>query len=152
MYEDCHAFVMEQRQEEYGDLLRALEIMRVVDINTSKPQLFYAMWLLQSGKLHFESDIKVETSFIPITESMMKFFDDDTDIYWVSKCFYDNVLKVENDTPKLIESTWSLLEKEDCALYNHLYVTSILNGFSVVVKRWFNCCFAGILNENALGK
>ncbi|KRT86282.1 GTPase activator protein, partial [Oryctes borbonicus] len=150
MYVECHTFVIKQRQQEYEDLLRALEIMRVVDANTSKPQLFLAMWLLQSGRLHFESNLKMESSFIPITQSLMQFFDDNVDIYWVSKCFYDNISKFEGDIPKLIESAWSLLEKEDFALYEQLYSAQIINNFPL--RQWFSCCFAGILNENALGK
>ncbi|GJQ76001.1 hypothetical protein Trydic_g18055 [Trypoxylus dichotomus] len=150
MYVDCHTFVIKQRQQEYEDLLRALKVMRVVDANTPKPQQFLAMWLLQSGKLHFESNLKMDSSFIPITQSVMQFFDEDIDIYWVSKCFYDNILKLENDIPKLIESVWVLLEKEDLPLYKHLWSTHMVYIFPL--KQWFNCCFAGILNENALGK
>ncbi|CAH1973886.1 unnamed protein product [Acanthoscelides obtectus] len=36
---DCHEFIMDQREQEYNDLLRALNVMRIIDQNTPKTQL-----------------------------------------------------------------------------------------------------------------
>ncbi|KAJ8946916.1 hypothetical protein NQ314_008715 [Rhamnusium bicolor] len=113
---ECHSFIMDQRKQEYNDLLRALNIMRVIDINTSKPQVFLAMWLLQTGNFTYDINLGNEKA----------------------------------DIPKLIEYSYCLLEKEDSVLYKHLQKIGVLDNLPLV--KWFDCCFAGILNETALGK
>ncbi|KAF2882994.1 hypothetical protein ILUMI_23173 [Ignelater luminosus] len=147
---ECHQFVMEQRQQECRDVIQALQAMRVVDINTSKPQLLYAMWLLQTGCLHHNISLQKENGFILIAHSLQQFSDDDTDLYWLAKCFYAYVQRFTPDVPKLVEATLNLLEKEDSALFKHLTNTGILS--KLPLNRWFDSCLAGLLNENALGR
>lgn len=55
---------MQQRQQEYKDLFHALQIMRIVDSNTPKPQLFLAMWLLETGQLKFDTNLQVRVDYI----------------------------------------------------------------------------------------
>lgn len=57
---DSHQFVMVQRHKEYNDLIHALQIMRIIDVHTTKPQTFLAMWLLQTGKLKYDTNIQVK--------------------------------------------------------------------------------------------
>ncbi|XP_023011491.2 TBC1 domain family member 7 [Leptinotarsa decemlineata] len=147
---DCHTFIMDQRKQEYQDLYRALNVMRIIDANTPKPQIFFAMWMLQAGNFSLDKNLVSEKGFIPIAQSFMQFVDDDSDVYWLSKNFYDNVCKFESEIPKLIERSYSLLEKEDSTYYKHLLKEGILD--NLPLAKWFDCCFAGILNDNALAK
>lgn len=150
MYVDCHKFIMEQRKQEYSVLLHTLQVMRIVDINTPRPQVFLAVWLLQRGNLNFNVNLQVENGFTLIVQALFNFFEDDTDIFWIARNFYEYIKKLEPDFPKLIEISYNLLEKEDPALYKHLHRIGVLN--TLPLEKWFDCCFAGILNEMALGK
>lgn len=141
---------MDQRKQEYNDLLRALNVMRIIDSYTPKPQVFLAMWLLQTGNFTYDINLVDEKGFIPIVQSVIQFFDDETDVYWIAKSFYDNVHKFQNDIPKLIECSHNLLEKEDPDLYKYLQKIGVLD--NLPLAKWFDCCFAGVLNETALAK
>ncbi|KAF5277145.1 hypothetical protein FQR65_LT03851 [Abscondita terminalis] len=147
---ECHPFVMDQRRQECKNIIHALQIMRVVDSTITKPQLMYAMYLLQTKKLRFNINLKVENGFTLIAQSLQQFFDDDADLYWLAKCLHRSVQRFKQDIPKLIEATMNLLEKEDGMLYRHLKKHNILNGF--LMEQWFDSCFAGLLKENALAR
>lgn len=56
---DSHSFVTDQRKQEYKGLTHALQVMKIVDNNTPKPQIFFAAWLLQSGNLRFDINLQV---------------------------------------------------------------------------------------------
>lgn len=131
-------------------LLHALHVMGVVDYHTPKPQMLYGVWLMQTDNWSFNVNLQVENGFTLIAQALTNFFDDDTDIFWIAKNLYQYVKKIEGDFPKLIEMSFSLLEKEDALLYNHLRRMGILE--KLPLEKWFDCCFAGILNETALGK
>lgn len=150
VHEECHTFIMEQRRQEYKDLLHALQIMRKVDSNTPKCQVFYTIWLLHTGNLRYDINLKSECSFVLIVQTFMKLFDDDADIYWLAKCFYDNVKKFEADIPKLVEASWNLLKREDLQLHKHL--RCVMGNNCLPIESWFDCVFAGLLNETALAK
>lgn len=150
LHAECHTFIMEQRRQEYRDLLHALQIMRKIDSNTPKCQVFYTIWLLHTGNLRYDINLKSECSFVLIVQSLMQLFDDDADIYWLAKCFYDNVKKFEADIPKLAEASWNLLKREDIQLYKHLH--SVTSNNYLPIESWFDCVFAGLLNETALAK
>lgn len=150
MQTECHNFIMDQRRQEYKDLLHALQVMRVVDLNMPKSHIFLAVWLLHTGYLRYDINLQAECSFVSIVQVFMQFFDDDVDIYWLAKCFYDNVKKYEGDTPKLLEASYNVLEKEDNVLYKHLCKHNILS--NLPIEKWFDQAFSGILNEVALGK
>lgn len=147
---ECHSFIIEQRREEYKDLLHALDVMRIIDTNTPKSQVFLAVWLLHTGNLRYDINLQDGYSFINIVEVFMQFFEDDVDVYWLAKCFYDAIKKYEADIPKLLEASFHLLEKEDDVLYKHLCKHNIL--YNLSLEKWFDSAFSGILNEVALGK
>lgn len=147
---ECHNFVMEQRKQEYNDLYRALIVMKIIDHSTPKSQVFLTMWVLHVGNRLQEITSLTKKGFIPIVQAFSNFFDDETDVYWLAKKFYDNVLKFETDFPKLIEISYSLLEKEDISYFNILKEKGLIE--KVIASKWFDCCFAGILNDNALAK
>lgn len=52
-----------------------------------------------------------------ISNSLANVFDEEVDIYWLSKGFFQFVDRFYKDIPKLIEYTNSLLSKEDEILY-----------------------------------
>lgn len=141
---------MNQRRQEYTDLLHTLQVMRIVDTNTPKPQMFLAVWLLQTGNLNYSVNLQIENGFTRVVQALLQFFEDDADIYWIARNFYDYVKKFESDIPKLVEISLNILEKEDFALYKHLQKIGVLD--TLPLEKWFDCCFAGILNETALGK
>jgi len=155
MQVDCHAFVMSQRKQEYNDLYHTLLVTRIVEDKTAKCQVFLAMWLMQTGNLSFDLNLLQEkefstSSFVAIVKCLAHFFDDDIDIYWIAKFFYENGLKMRNDIPRLIDVTHNLLEKEDPELYRTLINNSIIE--NLPLAKWFDCCFAGIFNENCIIK
>lgn len=131
-------------------LLHTLHVMRAVDYHTPRPQMFYGVWLLQTDNWNFNVNLQVDNGFTLIAQALTNFFEDDADIFWIARNFYQLVKKIEGDFPKLIEMSFILLEKEDPMLYRHLRRNGILE--NLPLEKWFDCCFAGILNEMALGK
>lgn len=59
VYPDCTSFVLAQRTEVYDDLLRALQVMKVVNESTPVSNVFYAMWLLENRQLSLSPNINV---------------------------------------------------------------------------------------------
>ncbi|RZC32929.1 TBC1 domain family member 7, partial [Asbolus verrucosus] len=149
LQEKCHEFVVEQRKDEYSNLIHALNVLRITN-DLPKSQVFVAMWLLQNGKLRFETNYESEKGLMAVVKSMLFHFDCDIDVYWLAKMFYDTVQKFQCEVPKLIEATQNLLEKEDPKLFRHLLKIDALE--TLPLDSWFDCCFAGILNDMALGR
>lgn len=48
VYPDSHQFVMEQRTEQYQDLLYAVEMLDLVDMSASRSKILLQMWLLEN--------------------------------------------------------------------------------------------------------
>lgn len=151
---DSHKFVMEQREQEYNDLVHSLYFMRIVNDQTPKPQLFLLMWLLETGKLKYNWNTQINNhlyqSLCSISQSLLNVFDHSVDIYWIAKGFFQFVDKFYNDMPKLTEYTWNLLEKEDQILFNHLLDIGACN--AIPLQSWLCSCFAGVISESSLGK
>ncbi|CAH0555855.1 unnamed protein product [Brassicogethes aeneus] len=147
---ECHTFIMNQRKQEFNDLLNAVKVLRSVDVNTPKSQVFLAMWLLQSGNFSIDMNLINNKGFLAIVQSFGQFFDDDVDIYWLSRNLYAKTLSIHREIRSLVNVSCVLLEKEDNNLYKHLRKNGILE--NLPLDKWFICCFAGILNETALGK
>lgn len=147
---DCHKFILDVQQQEFSMVHRALHIMRAVGYHTTRGQMFYAVWLVQTDKWDFNVNLQVENGFTLIAQVLTRFFEKDEDIFWIAKHLYEYVKKIEGDFPKLAEISVKLLQKEDPGLYKHLRRTRVLENLPVL--KWFECCFAGILSEKALGK
>lgn len=128
--------------------------MNLINDDTPKSQLFLLMWLLENGQLKFDLQLQLDDpmfkGFIAISNSLGEIFEDDVDIYWISKGFYNNIKNFSNSKNKLVEASKSLLEKEDKILHKHL--TDIAAFGVVPIERWFTCLFAGVLHETALVK
>lgn len=141
---------MDQRKQEYADLHRALIVMKIVEHNSPKSQIFLSMWVLHMGYRMQDINTLTKKGFISIVQVFNNFCDEDSDIYWLAKKFYDNILKFEPEVPKLIERAHTLLEKEDAVYFKALKEKGILD--KLLIGKWIDCGFAGVLNENALTK
>lgn len=150
MHVSCHNYVITQRKQEYNDLLHTLQVTRMIDEKSPKFQVFLEMWKIVNNELTFDASIKNNSasSFVAIVKCLIHFFDDDIDIFWIARKFYDNVLNMKGDIPRLIEVTHNLLEKEDPEFYKTLKANSVLD--NLPLAKWFDCCFAGIFNENCI--
>lgn len=147
----CHDFIMTQRRQEYGDLLHALIIMKVIDVNqTPKSHIYYAIWLLHSGNLTYDIHLNEDRGFLPIVQTLMNLFDNEVEIYWLARNLYDNILKYEGDFMKLREISINVLNREEPELFKHFEQIGVLETLPLI--KWFYCCFAGVLYEVALAK
>lgn len=148
VYTECHNFIMDQKKQEYSDLLHALQVMKFIDNNFSKSHTMLMIFLLQTGNLKFDNSIHKRKSFVDIVQFLTPFCKDDYDLYWTAKGFYDNIKSYQHEFPKLIEKVHSLLEKEDLVLYNHLNKTLIME--NLPLQAWFENGFSSILNYSVL--
>lgn len=48
VYPDSHQFVMEQRTEQYHDLLHAVEVLELVDMSAPRSRILLEMWILEN--------------------------------------------------------------------------------------------------------
>ncbi|XP_059612010.1 TBC1 domain family member 7 [Phlebotomus argentipes] len=152
MYTNSLQYVMTQRKAVYNDLLHALKMMRLVDeAKMPKSRILYAMWLLETKRLHLGFNISTtEHNFIGISETLLQLFDDEVEIYWMAKKFYEITEDIEKDLPKLITLTTSLFEKNNQELFRYLETHNLLQ--KLPLNRWYVTCFSGVLNETALAK
>ncbi|XP_056635350.1 TBC1 domain family member 7 [Diorhabda sublineata] len=142
---DSHNFVIEQRKQEYQELYRALTVMRIIDSNTPKPQVISAMCSLRSGNFAIDSNIVTTRPFDCIVYAFMEYSDDDADIFWMFKNFWESVQKFHPELDKLVEKTFFILEKEDPAYYRIIKKNDLFK--NLPVDMWIDCCFAGVLKD-----
>ncbi|CAG9794638.1 unnamed protein product [Diatraea saccharalis] len=154
VYPDSHQFVMEQRTDQYRDLLYAVEMLELVDLKERRSKILLQMWLLDNEEreppVFKETNFSSEDTFVPIAETLLELYDDEVDVYWFAKSLTDAVCAMQKDLSKLNEAFQSMLEKEDGELYNHLVELNALEKLPLV--KWYNCCFAGILDDTSLAK
>ncbi|XP_068625638.1 TBC1 domain family member 7 isoform X2 [Battus philenor] len=154
VYADSHQFVMDQRKQQYGDLLYAVEMLELIDKGTPRTQVLLAMWLLENEEtkppVFPETNFNSADTFIPIARTLLELYHNEEDVYWICKSLTEIVRTMQKDLPKLKEAFQSMLEKEDVELYNHLVE---INSLEVLpLTKWFNCCFAGVLDDTSLPK
>ncbi|KAJ6638197.1 TBC1 domain family member 7 [Pseudolycoriella hygida] len=147
---DSHDYVMAQWSMVYEDLLRALKVLRLIDDKTTKSRIFYAMWLLENRKLKAGVNINVENTFVDITEVLngSSISENDVDLYWIAKGFYNITREISHDFLKMKELTYVLLEKEDHAMFKHLTSLDIFH--TLPMEKWYSSCFAGVLPKLSL--
>ncbi|KAM3957281.1 TBC1 domain family member 7 [Aphomia sociella] len=154
VYPDSHQFVTEQRTEQYNDLLYAVEMLDLVKMDAPRSKILFEMWLLENEErrppIFPETNFSSADTFIPIAETLEELYADEVDIYWFTKSLTDLVKNMQRDLFKLKEAFQTMLEKEDEELYNHLVD---INALEVLpLTKWFNCCFAGVLDDTSLPK
>lgn len=54
-----------------------------------------------------------------IAEVLLQISEIDVENYWIAKGFYGLTLEIRNDLPKLRELTFSLLERQEAALFKY---------------------------------
>ncbi|XP_022113345.1 TBC1 domain family member 7 [Pieris rapae] len=154
VYADSHQFVMEQRTEQYNDLLYAVEMLERVEMTAPRSEVLLAMWLLELEEreppMFPETNYSSADTFIPIAKSLLELYDHEVDVYWISKGLTDIVRNMQKDLVKLKEAFQNMLEKEDGELYNHLIEIKALE--KLPLTKWFNCGFAGVLDDSSLTK
>lgn len=69
----------------------------------------------------------MDSGIVPISETLLQMYEDDIDVYWLAKGFYNLVQHFGKDIPRLIESTKNLLEKEDQDLYRYVHTYIVWN-------------------------
>ena len=72
------------------------------------------------------------------------------DMYWILCGFLDQIQKLSNEVEMLQECTYSMLDREDKELYNHLKKIESLQALPMEV--WFNSCFAGTISDSSISK
>lgn len=121
VYPDSHQFVMEQRTDQYNDLLYAVEKLNLVDMDAPRSEVLLEMWLLENEErkppLFPETNFCSADSFLPITRTLLELYADEVDVYWLSKSLTDVVKNMQRDLAKLKEAFQTMLEKEDQDLY-----------------------------------
>ncbi|XP_013165346.1 PREDICTED: TBC1 domain family member 7 [Papilio xuthus] len=154
VYADSHQFVMEQRKQQYGDLLYAVDMLDLVDMSAPRTEILLAMWLLENEErrppLFPETNFNSADTFLPIAKTLIELYDNEVDVYWLCKSLTDIVRNMQKDLPKLKEAFQSMLEKEDVELFNHLVDINALD--VLPLTKWFNSCFAGVLDVTSLPK
>ncbi|KAL4703366.1 hypothetical protein ACJJTC_015444 [Scirpophaga incertulas] len=153
VYPDSHQFVMEQRTDQYNDLLYAVKMLQLEDMNAHRSLILLQMWLLDNEENeppYWENRYCSYDTFMPIVKTLLELYEDEVDVYWLAKNLTEVVKQMQKDLPKLKESFQSMLEKEDGDLYNHLLDVNALE--MLPLTKWFNCGFAGILDDTSLTK
>lgn len=89
--------------------------MRIIDEKTPKSQVFYAMWLLEKNLLFGTNLQNSDHPFLAISETLLKTFDKEYEIYWLSKKFYE--LSTETDLENLMKLTYKEIEIDDPKLF-----------------------------------
>ncbi|XP_063220313.1 TBC1 domain family member 7 isoform X2 [Bacillus rossius redtenbacheri] len=151
---DSYDFVMQQRKQQYEDLKHGLGILGITFDESTKPNFFVVLWLLDSGKLKLDWRCQMEEerykSLTHISNSVMNMFESDVDIYWLSRGIFQYVDKFRGDISKLVQFTKSILEKEDNELYSFLLH---IDAFTVLpINNWMQSCFANVITESSVGK
>ncbi|KAJ1530816.1 hypothetical protein ONE63_005663 [Megalurothrips usitatus] len=151
---ESHTFIMDQRTQEYNDLLEALQSMHIVSEDLPKHHIFLIMWLLRTGNLKLDWRSQLEDppyqNLLLISSALLEMFDNDVDIFWISKGFFQYVNRFYASVHVLVNTTLKSLEKEDQELYSHLEKVQALD--AIPFTKWYCSCFAGLLKDLALAK
>lgn len=70
-------------------------------------------------------NLQIDHTFVDITEVLngSSISDNDIDLYWIAKGFYEVTQEISRDFAKLKDLTYMLLEKEDNAIFKYNSVT-----------------------------
>ncbi|CAG2200858.1 TBC1D7 [Mytilus edulis] len=130
-----HEFVMDQRKQQYNDLLHALKLMRRVDNSTTAGLLVLKMYKLETGMLTFEEQELVDP--------------DDMALFTISEAL-SNIEEDDINEPilSLTEKAVNSLKKEDPKIWQHLNQHDM---FSILpLRAWFLSGFADILPNTSM--
>lgn len=115
---DNKIYVLQQRKAVFNDLYHAVQVLRLVDENTPKPQVYYIMWLLERKRLPVGKRIDLDHPFITISRTLSKIFDTTSfEIWWISKKFYEFVEQTDMDAQ--VAFAYKELETLDPELFRY---------------------------------
>lgn len=118
-------------------------------------------------------NLQIDNTFVDITEVLngSSISENDVDLYWIAKGFYDITREISRDFIKMKDLTYVLLEKEDNAMFKYARFTKfpMLNIFAKTIfsvrfrhltnldifhalplEKWYSSCFAGVLPKLSL--
>ncbi|GAB6026177.1 TBC1 domain member 7 [Chamberlinius hualienensis] len=147
-----HEFITKQRQETYENISRSLKITRRIDSNTPRSQVFLRMFLVEECRMKLTDDQYSDPEnhdFLAVALVMEKLFNNEMDIYWLTKHFIKVLKKLRENYNSLRDCFCQNLSQTDNKLYKHLDQLQTLN--SLPLLQWFSRCFAGTLHESSLG-
>lgn len=122
VYADSTGFVTQQRQYIYDDLLKAVQVLRIVDEQTPTARLFNAMHKLESKKLASTFNVNEDATFVEICDVLLQLFKQchPMEIYWIGKTFYGLTVGVSKDYQRLHDLAWQLLGKQDSQVVTYV--------------------------------
>lgn len=65
-------------------------------------------------------NIEFHQHLLAITRTLIGIFDSEVDVYWLAKGFFEYLKSWYEAIPSMIESTKTVLKKEDSTLYRYL--------------------------------
>lgn len=144
-------FVMDQRRQQYNDLVHALRLMRRVDNSTSTGILVLKMYKLETGMLTFEDQDLIDpddTALVTIADALDNIEEDDIIVYWIAKKFYEYFQKWKDPIMQLPERAINILKKEDPKIWQHLIQHDLFSGLPM--NSWFLSGFANVLPNTSM--
>nr|XP_037288138.1 LOW QUALITY PROTEIN: TBC1 domain family member 7-like [Rhipicephalus microplus] len=139
-------------EDQYNDLRRALEVMRVVRNGTSQADTIVLLYLVGEGKLHLDIEQQMSDDEVQHIRSIASVFTKicsrPEEAYWMTRNFWKHLKKLAIDSDAMGKQVEDTLEKEDYELFQQLLK---IKAFPVLpMETWFQRCFAEVLDEDAL--
>uniref|UniRef100_L7M7S8 TBC1 domain family member 7 n=1 Tax=Rhipicephalus pulchellus TaxID=72859 RepID=L7M7S8_RHIPC len=139
-------------EDQYNDLRRALEVMRVVRNGTPQADIIVLLYLVGEGKLHLDIEQQMSDDEVQHIRSIASVFTKicsrPEEAYWLTRNFWKHLKKLAIDSDAMGKQVEDTLEKEDHELFQQLLK---IKAFPVLpLETWFQRCFAEVLDEDAL--
>ncbi|XP_050023250.1 TBC1 domain family member 7 [Dermacentor andersoni] len=139
-------------EDQYNDLRRALEVMRVVRNGTPQADTIALMYLVGEGRLHLDIEQQMSDEEVQHIRSIASVFTKicgkEEEAYWLTRNFWKHLKKLAVDSDAMGKQVEDTLEKEDHELFQQLLK---IKAFPVLpLETWFQRCFAEVLDEDAL--
>ncbi|XP_068090736.1 TBC1 domain family member 7 isoform X2 [Hyperolius riggenbachi] len=151
-HQESHAIVMVHRREQYYDVHHALQVIRMINEATPKPEVFLHMYQLETGTLPRSPTYSLEPEeelFLAIAQTMEEIVDDDVDCYWLTKNIVHHLdTKFRESFTPMQKAFEHYLNLEDNRLLTHLKTNNALD--KLPYNLWFRKCFAGCLPATSL--
>ena len=148
VHQQSHKFVMTQRREQYEDLRRALEVMRMIDEQTNPATVYLIMYLLERGDLCCGyKKLEWHESFILTASSVIDMVDCPVDAYWITAGLHQfftesNFSSYGKEFETLLTN---FLKRENPKLFTCLEEIGFIP--SPIICRWHERCFAGVIQS-----
>ncbi|XP_077549798.1 TBC1 domain family member 7 [Haemaphysalis longicornis] len=151
-FEENIAAFEKDEEDQYNDLRRALEVMRVFHKGTTGPDAIVLMYLVGEGKLQLDIELQMMDDEVrdirSIATTFLKICCKEDEAYWMTRNFWKHLQKLGIDSEAMSKQVEDTLDKEDHELFQHLLK---IKAFPLLLlDTWFHRCFAEVLDEDAL--